>query len=494
MTLWKKNLLVFWLILSPVAVHAQSLDEGLSLYKDHKYEQAVFTLYDVLLNDADPDNRDQAQIYLAEGLRKLELYLPALFYYSDLFKIGPRNRYYFNAIEGLLDIQRKLHDHLIVPNLINEGLNPDAFGQLDSASIAQINYMIGELSFRQRKNQDAQAFLEYVADDSRYYPRARYLLGILNIRRGQPEKALAHFGAISQMYKDTSDEDHKYISDMSKLAAARVKYGLGQYREAAAGFKEVPRFSESWFTAMYENSWAYFRLGEYGKALGELQSSTAPYFSKRHMPEAYVVQGTTYFVLCQWDRVRLAVDYFKENYDPMLSDLRAYLEESRAPAEYYRHVIADANPHYSIELARSVRSTKRFKDFHYLLTHIAWEKKAVAEMGTWRSTRLQDDLTAVLVSQQEQLEPAVGNWARMQLRNREVMLQHFQNQINILDFEVTDAERKWLEQGKEILKGRRARLPRPAIPDDQWQHWGFRREYWKDEIGYIEHAVRSECF
>ena len=157
-------------------------------------------------------------------------------------------------------------------------------------------------------------------------------------------------------------------------------------------------------------------------------------------------------------------------------------------------MIADANPHYSIELARSVRSTKRFKDFHYLLTHIAWEKKAVAEMGTWRSTRLQDDLTAVLVSQQEQLEPAVGNWARMQLRNREVMLQHFQNQINILDFEVTDAERKWLEQGKEILKGRRARLPRPAIPDDQWQHWGFRREYWKDEIGYIEHAVRSECF
>ena len=46
----------------------------------------------------------------------------------------------------------------------------------------------------------------------------------------------------------------------------------------------------------------------------------------------------------------------------------------------------------------------------------------------------------------------------------------------------------------EILKGRRARLPRPEIPTDQWQHWGFKKEYWKDELGYIEHSLRSECF
>jgi hypothetical protein len=62
-----------------------------------------------------------------------------------------------------------------------------------------------------------------------------------------------------------------------------------------------------------------------------------------------------------------------------------------------------------------------------------------------------------------------------------------------LDFEVADAERKWLEQGKEILKGRRARLPRPDIPNDQWQHWKFAREYWRDELGFYRHTIRSEC-
>ena len=82
----------------------------------------------------------------------------------------------------------------------------------------------------------------------------------------------------------------------------------------------------------------------------------------------------------------------------------------------------------------------------------------------------------------------------LSLLELEAQLRNFEAQINILDFEVADAERQWLEQGKEILKGRRARLPRPDIPNDQWQHWSFDREYWKDELGFIQHSLRSECF
>jgi hypothetical protein len=73
------------------------------------------------------------------------------------------------------------------------------------------------------------------------------------------------------------------------------------------------------------------------------------------------------------------------------------------------------------------------------------------------------------------------------------MLQNFQSQVELLDFEVTDAEAEWLAQGREILKGRRRRLPRPDIPNDQWQHWNFDGEYWKGELGFFQHSIRSEC-
>ena len=111
----------------------------------------------------------------------------------------------------------------------------------------------------------------------------------------------------------------------------------------------------------------------------------------------------------------------------------------------------------------------------------------------WRGTRLAEDLSAIIQQQLEGLEPVVGVWVKRQLVNRMAMLQNFQSQVELLDFEVTDAEAEWLAQGREILKGRRRRLPRPDIPNDQWQHWGFNGEYWKGELGYYQHALGDEC-
>ena len=53
---------------------AETMDEALRLYKSKSYSDAAFAFYDVLQNDPNPDNRDKAEIYLAETLFKRELY------------------------------------------------------------------------------------------------------------------------------------------------------------------------------------------------------------------------------------------------------------------------------------------------------------------------------------------------------------------------------------------------------------------------------------
>ena len=58
---------------------AQSIDEALRLYKGGDYKDAALLFYDVLTNEVNPDTRDQAQIYLAETLRKMQLWVPAMF-------------------------------------------------------------------------------------------------------------------------------------------------------------------------------------------------------------------------------------------------------------------------------------------------------------------------------------------------------------------------------------------------------------------------------
>jgi tetratricopeptide (TPR) repeat protein len=473
---------------------AQNIDEALRLYKKREFTDAALAFYDVLQNDRNPDNRDQAEIYLAETLFKMRFYVPALFYYQDIFKTGRNNRYYLNAVEGLLRTQEELHDPLFIPSLINEYLDPDGFGQLDPEKIHHVNYLIGELSYRGRKNQDAHAFLSYVPPESSFHPKARYVLGLLEVRLGKLPAAEEHFRRILEIIpEDTGNEELLRVRNLAIIAAARAAYGQGKFDKATELYKQVPRFSDEWFTALYENAWAHFQQRQYGKALGEVQSVTSPYFAKRHVPEAYVIAATAYFVNCQWDRVRREVGRYKRSYEPMLNTLKSYLEEKRQPVAYYQDVVAGGGGKFSVEIARDVRRTRRFLDYHFMLTHMEWETKEIAETKEWKGARLGDDLIEVIRQQRDQLEPAVGRWVKGELVRRQNSLQNFQNQINILDFEVADAERRWLEMGKEVLKGRRARLPRPEIPNDQWQHWNFDHEYWKDELGYIQHSLGDEC-
>ena len=114
----------------------------------------------------------------------------------------------------------------------------------------------------------------------------------------------------------------------------------------------------------------------------------------------------------------------------MLNDLKAYLEEKRASEEFYRDVVAGGNGKFSEELAREVRRTKRFINYHYMLTQIAWEEKELATHPTWAGTRLATDLEAIIVQHREELEPVVGVWVKRQMVNRQAMLQNFQSQIN----------------------------------------------------------------
>lgn len=480
---------------APRLVHAQGIHAAQRMFEQREYPRAALAFYDIMASEANPEMRDRAQVYLAETMRRMNLWAPALFYYRNIFELGRQNRYYLNAVEGLLDIQRESHDPVLIPTLLSAYLDNAGMSQLDPLKISDINYMVGELSYRQQRDVEAVAFLREIPNDSPRYPHANYLLGLLALRANDATEALHRFDrVILHISEAKPSPERKRLRDLAILAMARAEYGAGRYREASTHYKRVPMFSDFWFNALVENAWALFQQGEYGMALGELQSASAPYFSKRHLPEANVIAATTFFANCQWDRVRREVRDFQTTYGPMLEALKGYLASERSGADIYRDLLEGGAGHYPLEIARDVRRVKRFKDFYFMVQHIEWERRVAPRVPAWRGTELAQVAGEVIDAQGAELLAAVGAWVQTQLQNRLNALQNFQNQINILDFEVTDAERVWLEQGQEILKGRRARLPRPKIPSDQWQHWEFDSEYWRDELGYIQHTIATECF
>ena len=476
------------------ALQAQSINQALELYKAKEYPDAAMALYAVMSEHPELDIRDQAQIYLAETLFKMDLLVPAFSYYEEIFKVGRSNRYYLNAVEGLLKVQKKLHDPLLVPTVLSTNFDGEGFNQLDPDKVAQISYLVGYQSFNQARNSLAREYLEFVPPESLYYGKARYLLGLIEIRNRNSEVAVQHFEeVVSHIPEDSVFEELRRIRGVALLAMGRTLYGMGKYPESSTAYGSVPRFTEQWFSAMYENAWAFYKQGDYGRALGELHSVTSPYMSKSHIPEAYVIQGTAYFNTCQWDRVRRSIELYNKTYVVMRKSLEGYLGDVTNPSDYYNDLVAGGNQRYPEELAGDIRKAKRFRDFYFMMDHMAWESNAVSEMERWSGTRLAQDVKSWIDDYRAQLEVVIGSWVAVQLKTRLANLKDFQEQIDTLDTELSIAETMWLDEAREIEKGRRARLPRPKIPNDQWQHWNFRKEYWKGELGYYQHALGDEC-
>ncbi|MEO1170548.1 MAG: tetratricopeptide repeat protein, partial [Myxococcota bacterium] len=476
---------------------AQTLDRGLEYFDAGDFEDAALALYDVVWSSPDANERNEAVVYLGLTLQRMGFWGPASYYFSEILKQGPANRRYLNAVEQLLQIQDRYRDHVLVAASIDQFFDGAAFANLPNGDrIDQINYLMGEFNLRRGKVRNAGRFLEFVRKESPYYAEARYLLGLTALRQQQSDAAMEHFeSVVSAVPESTDDRDQARVRELALLARARAAYGVGAYENSVTAFQAVPRYSEFWFQSLYEQAWAHYQLGRYGEALGALESVLSPYFAKRHVPEAYVIQATTFFTYCQWDRVRRSVQRYKSIYEPMKSDLDAYLAGQTNPraGEVLDDLFAGGGGKYPEEIAREVRRVGWFKDLYYSLRHLEWQQEQIESLGAWQGSRMVRDLKLMIEDRVSDTRDFAARWVLQRLRFHAGSLKNFQAQIDILDFELVDAERQWLEQGREILKGRRARLPRPEIPNDQWQHWSITREYWKDELGYYQHTLQSEC-
>src|SRR5690606_4657157 len=225
-----------------------------------------------------------------------------------------------------------------VPALLNREYNED-FHRLRPELLHKANYFVGLVAHRGGNLKEAEAFFLTVPEDSAYFARARYLLGIVQIQKGQQsgspdamdqaaETALAYFnqvlGLSGSHYTDLRD-----LRDLARLGLARTYYGLGDYAQAVKYYEEVPRFSRYWEEALFENRWARFMNEDYGGALGTLQSLHAPQFAGAFQPESWTLKATVYYTACLYDEAKEALAAYVANYSQYVRPMQPVLAADR---------------------------------------------------------------------------------------------------------------------------------------------------------------------
>lgn len=489
----------------PAAAFAQAdLTPAIRAYNQGQYDRAALHLYDFISASGQSGDRARAEFFLAQTLEKLGFFESAKFYYGQIVNEGPRHPFYVPAVEGLIQVAEQVDDDVIVPALLNREYNEE-FQRLRPEFLHKANYLVGLVAQRAGNLEEAEAFLLTVPEDSSYFARARYLLGIVEIQKGQQagsleameqaaEVALAYFnqvlGLSGSHYVDLRD-----LRDLARLGLARTYYGLGDYEQAVKYYEEIPRFSRYWDQALFENGWARFMNDDWGGALGTLQALHAPQFAGAFSPESWTLKATIYYTACLYDEAKEALAAYEKNYSQYARLMQPIVVADREASYYYRLISNDAERE---KLPRAVynylAANRRVLGFNRYISLLDRELEGISSMASFRGTPLREELLQVVRQQRNLLENVAGSFIKNRLANAMDMVQHFDAQAEIIRFETTKAETERLERGFDFEAHlSRQKHHRPRIPAEDWEYWNFQGEYWIDEIGYYQFTLKSGC-
>jgi tetratricopeptide (TPR) repeat protein len=485
--------------LSARAQEEDELTPGVAAYNAGKYEQAAVAFYKIAENGNDALNRQKAEYYLAETFLKMDLYQPAFEYYGLIVRQGARHRYYFKAVEGLVKVDEAVGDETVIPSVLNRAYGAD-FEKLPDDVLNKVNYLVGTLSYRANKVDEAQEFLSSVPPKSTYYARARYLYGItITIKR--PQDAIKIFKEIMALPRTSGQFDLDNVQQLTRLALARTYYGLGQsapdplamYAEAVSWYDSVPRFSEYWDQALFENGWALFQDLLPGRALGSLEALHAPQFEGAFSPESWILKGTIYFYSCLYPETKGAIAGFRRIYLPMDDKIKAALTGEH-DFEFYAGLVSRPTGELPLAVVNYLSGNKRVEGFRNYLVQLQKEKVKLGGYALWKDNGLANELAQFIDTQSQTLLKLTGKFVQGRLKNATVVIENFDSQAEIILFETLKAEKELIEKNVDVqARLQEQKLYRPVVPGPAWDYWHFEGEFWIDEIGYYQYTLKNAC-
>ncbi len=111
------------------------------------------------------------------------------------------------------------------------------------------------------------------------------------------------------------------LRELAFLQLARIHYQNRQNRYAIFYYDKMPWGGESWLEGLWEESYAYYRVGDYEKTLGNLLTLQSPYFKDEYFPESYVLKAIVYYENCRYPEARLVLETLSSIYEPVFDEL-----------------------------------------------------------------------------------------------------------------------------------------------------------------------------
>lgn len=354
----------------------------------------------------------------------------------------------------------------------------------------------------------ARRLVARVSPGSRFFAQARFLEGALLVEDKRENDALGAFKEVIEAAAvapegETEDARRRRLRlrELAFFQVARLHFGAGQPSFSIFYYKKVDRDSLQWLDALYEASWAEYRLGSYERALGNLLTVHAPFFEDIYFPESLILKAVIYYENCRYREAGEIIQDFLTRFEPLFKTLERMAGEPRTPADWYGLLERVEAPGEDPLVGRVLRIALRDPEVRRLSASIeevsseTRELEAAARRSPIAGAPRFASLLETLNSERSRLEAAAGRAVERKLRNEAEAVRTLVAQALRVKVETAKAEEGRLEASLSRRDQRPKDVSKEFVrwTDDEKLVWPFEGEYWRDELGTYELTLARAC-
>jgi tetratricopeptide (TPR) repeat protein len=308
------------------------LEAAKKLLADKEWEAAALA-FDAIVRDPQlAEVHDEARFRLAVALARTGLYHSSLARFDEVLARGAQgSRFFHNSLEWIFYVGRRTANESVILSRVarfaGEPFPPGAQDKFHTL-LARYNYERGvALSEAGQAAEAKKAFEEarrlasrvkgtapalpgteaepLAAADGNLPARARFLDGLVLYAQGDSQAAVEAFKEVVRLTNPRRGKGpDPRIRELAFEQLARIHYEYRQNRYAIFYYQRMPWGAPSWLEGLWESSYAYYRIGDYEKALGNLITLHSPYFQDEYFPESYVLKAIIYYENCRYPEAR----------------------------------------------------------------------------------------------------------------------------------------------------------------------------------------------
>ena len=345
-----------------------------------------------------------------------------------------------------------------------------------------------------------------VKPTSAFAARAKFVEAVLLYKSGKENDALESFKSVVRMTKAGAPNENKRLRQLAFFQLARTHFGASQPSFSLYYYEKMRRFTYEWLEALYESSWAEFRLGSYEKSLGNLLTLHSPFFEEQYFPESHILKAVVYYENCRYNEAKAILADFLKAYEPILGELRNLTAEETDAEKYYEilaNLRAGLDAEEDLNKARILskiltialddpRLSKLDASYQEVVREL--EGAELAKLGA-SHTELAQHLKTVIEQVRDDIRVEAGKAVKRRLDQEKRQIKKLIQEAIRIDIETAASEQARMEASLSEGDSQPKEIDKVYVEwtDDEKIVWPFEEEYWRDELGTYQLTLGKSC-